>query len=76
MYTSAGPIIGTYGPDGLDAYEGNVTVVPGQSGSPLFAGNNIIYGVATGSYGTASNSVDTFSRITQSVYNELKSWGV
>jgi V8-like Glu-specific endopeptidase len=76
MYASAGHIIGANGPDGLAAYEGNVTVLPGQSGSPLFAANNIIYGVVSGYSGsTASNSVDYFSRITQTVFNELRSWG-
>jgi V8-like Glu-specific endopeptidase len=73
MYYSIGRAIGEQGDD-IAAYQGNITAVPGQSGSPLWSGNDIIYGVFSGYTGTSAFSESMFARITQAVFNELQSW--
>jgi V8-like Glu-specific endopeptidase len=78
MYFSAGRLIGTLSNDGLGFYEGNITIYPGQSGSPLWQyasnGTPVIYGVIAGSYGYSPSSEAFGARITQSVFNEIQSW--
>jgi hypothetical protein len=75
MYYSFGRVTGVQGDDLLST-EGNITNIPGQSGSPLWStGNNVIYAVNSAwSNSTASNAPDYFARITPSVFNELQSW--
>jgi len=74
MYNGFGKLTGVKGTDLLST-EGNITVVPGQSGSPLFSNaNRVIYGVVSGVSGSESNAntTDYFARITQPVYNWIK----
>ncbi len=75
MYYSYGRITGEQGTELLST-EGNITNIPGQSGSPLwYTPNGCIYGINSAWSGsTASSSQDYFARITQSVFNELQSW--
>jgi V8-like Glu-specific endopeptidase len=75
MYYSFGRVTGVQGNDLLST-EGNITNIPGQSGSPLwYTGNNCIYAVNSGWNGNmAAGTQDFFARITPSVFNELQSW--
>jgi V8-like Glu-specific endopeptidase len=75
MYYSFGRITGEVGYD-LVSTEGNITIVPGQSGSPLWnTSTNVIYGVVSGYDGNTNyNTQDYFARITSAVFNELQSW--
>jgi V8-like Glu-specific endopeptidase len=75
MYYSYGRLTGVQG-NVLLSTEGNITNIPGQSGSPLwYTGNHVIYGVNSAWNGsTAPDAQDYFARITPSVFNELQSW--
>ena len=75
MYYSYGRVTGVQGDDLLST-EGNITDIPGQSGSPVWnTSSNIIYGVISAYSGSmASSSQDYIARITQLAFNELQSW--
>jgi V8-like Glu-specific endopeptidase len=75
MYYSYGRITGESGTDLLST-EGNITIVPGQSGSPLFnPSTDVIYGVVSGYNGNTNSTTEDFvARITQSIFSEIETW--
>lgn len=78
MFTGSGKAIGTVSNDGISFTQSSLPALPGQSGSPLWQtsanGSHVIYGVLTGANGGSLSSQVYAARITQGVYNELKSW--
>jgi V8-like Glu-specific endopeptidase len=73
MYYCYGEVNGVTNYD-ISFSEGNLSDIPGQSGSPLwYTGNHVIYGVLSGATGFSNYDTGFAAEITPSVFNWLQS---
>jgi V8-like Glu-specific endopeptidase len=78
MYFEMGRAMGASSTNGIAFHQSDLSVLSGQSGSPVWQttprGGALLYGVVTGANGFTTSSISFAARITQAVYSELMAW--